>query len=608
LQSCPYSSRTSAKMEFFVDRTDAITAFRRFLSVLKNGYSAGFAITGESGSGKTSLLKRLQMEMPEETLSVFLFSSINMKLDEFIIYLIDRLEVEHNSRIPLKKALVQGAKKLPRKVLEEARISVDLSGFRVDMQQKTRTPFVAIDLVLDKLLKSGTSSIIILIDDAETIPESALRVLRALAERGKPSVGIVMVGQRTLLERINREYSQFMRLFSGFTFDLKPFVYDATKEALEKPLEGSEIVWTEDAIDLVYQYSKGSPYNIIHIAENAFDFLDSNTITPRAVKLAYPQAVSRIIDDRTIVASSKYQTMVFSPSIDTQRSTDNVVRIGCILNGKNDSYILKNQIGIGGLGEIYLGNAVKGGQKIAIKLPRKDIALARSLVENEAKILNKLSNEHIIKLYDEVVVDGQFGIVLEFFSARSLDIYSGKPASEREIHNILLQILSAIDYIHSKGIIHSDLKPENILLTADGQLKIIDFGLAIEENSIRDFIAGTPSWSSPEQFVSGAMMMPTIDIYSIGAIMFFLLTGQVPNKNDKSPRLVRRSVSESMSLFVETCMNEKPSGRFPDVASMFPFLEKLNTKNRENLKCPECGHENSYQSVFCEECGFKLPI
>ena len=106
-------------------------------------------------------------------------------------------------------------------------------------------------------------------------------------------------------------------------------------------------------------------------------------------------------------------------------------------------------------------------------------------------------------------------------------------------------------------------------------MKLIDSGLAITKDSDRKIIAGSPSWSAPEQLASRERITPAADFYAIGAITFFLLTGQAPSSKVKSPTLVNPSVSEKMSRFVEICMDNDPLRRFSNISSMISFIDKL---------------------------------
>ena len=629
MPTCPYSSRTHAKPEFFANRKEIINNFKRFLSYLESGYSAGFAIIGESGSGKTSLLYRFLGEIPNEMLPVFLYSDRGTQMDEFMTSMIDLLEVKHNAKVPLKRVFFQKVRKLPRKIVTDIRFSqVDFSGFKLDIEQKTRTPFVAMNLVLDKLASAGTNIIVIIVDNAETIPESGLKILREVAERGQPSIGIVMAGQKTFIERIRTEYPQFLRLFSGFTAELKPFGIGDTKEALELPLRGTEMKWTQEAIKRVQDLSQGSPYNVIHIAEMSYESLQgSGEFTAKSIQKAYPEYVGEMIGDKTLLyspsiivketqpkkadrAKGNYDTSIYWPTLIIEKSPASLYsektsfltvqsefqeslrpsfQNGEILVGKKDSYVLEENAAIGGIGEIYVAHGLKNTKKVVIKIPRTKEGFAQilnSFFIREAELLKNMSHSNIIALIDEVMVNEGFGLVLEFLpDSHSLDFYNGKPLSESETVWILRQILSALDYIHSLGVIHGDLKPGNVLLTAEGQVKLIDFGLAITVESDRNVIAGSPSWAAPEQLASRNKITPAADFYAIGAITFFLLTGQVPNKKVKSPISVNSSVSEGMSKFVDICMDENPSKRFSDITSMLSYIDNLKVEPKENSTC-----------------------
>ncbi|MDE3010752.1 MAG: serine/threonine protein kinase [Pseudomonadota bacterium] len=205
-------------------------------------------------------------------------------------------------------------------------------------------------------------------------------------------------------------------------------------------------------------------------------------------------------------------------------------------------YRLVRELGRGGMGEVWLAERVDGQLKreVALKLPM--LGLRRSLLverfARERDILASLVHPHIAQLYDAgVTQDGQPYMALEYVQGTSLTAYcEAHRLGVRERLALVMQVLDAVQYAHNHLVIHRDLKPGNILVTADGQVRLLDFGVAKllaedgEERTSLTRIGGqafTPDYASPEQ-VRGAPLGTTSDVYSLGVVLYELLCGQRP--------------------------------------------------------------------------------
>ena len=206
-------------------------------------------------------------------------------------------------------------------------------------------------------------------------------------------------------------------------------------------------------------------------------------------------------------------------------------------------YRLLAELGVGGMGAVWLAERADGSlkRKVALKLPR--LVWARGLAERMARerdILASLEHPHIARLYDAGVDQhGRPYLALEYVEGQPIDVYAkehGLPVKDR-LH-LLLQVCSAVAFAHSRLVVHRDLKPSNILVTADSQVRLLDFGIAklMEGDSAKETrltqLAGralTLDYASPEQ-IKGEPIGTASDVYSLGVVAYELLSGAKPYK------------------------------------------------------------------------------
>ena len=241
------------------------------------------------------------------------------------------------------------------------------------------------------------------------------------------------------------------------------------------------------------------------------------------------------------------------PDLNSHRSTMIGRRVG--------SYKIVEWIGAGGMGEVY--RAARADEQyekqVALKLVRggPDSAFVISRFKNERQILAQLDHPNIARLLDGgTTEDGVPFFVMELIEGQPIDEYcDGHGLSINERLALFRQVCSAVQYAHQLLIIHRDIKPGNILVTADGTPKLLDFGIAkiLSEESdgktadatITAFAALTPGYASPEQ-VMGRPITTATDVYSLGVVLFELLTGRRPYRiNSRSPQEIARAVCET---------------------------------------------------------------
>jgi serine/threonine-protein kinase len=203
-------------------------------------------------------------------------------------------------------------------------------------------------------------------------------------------------------------------------------------------------------------------------------------------------------------------------------------------------YRLKNVLGRGGMGTVHLAERVDGEvtQQVAVKLlrPGADDASQRRRFLAERQILASLSHPNIGRLLDAGHrQDGQPYLVMEYVEGKPLDVYASAFGVRRKVA-LFLKVCAAVSYLHRNLVVHRDLKPPNILVTAEGEPKLLDFGIAkmldlTADSTVTGARMLTPDYASPEQ-ASGNAVTTATDIYSLGAVLYKLLTGQSPHQFD----------------------------------------------------------------------------
>jgi len=262
-------------------------------------------------------------------------------------------------------------------------------------------------------------------------------------------------------------------------------------------------------------------------------------------------------------------------------------------------YRLKQQIGAGGMGEVYLAEHVLLKRPCAIKLIRPERAgdatsLAR--FEREVKATAKLTHWNTVEIFDYGRADdGTFYYAMEYLPGLNLgqlvELHGPLPA-ERVIH-LLLQICDALGEAHRKNLIHRDIKPGNIFAANRGDVydvvKLLDFGLAkplvdIGESGLTQdgSITGSPLFMSPEQATGDGQIDRRSDIYSVGAVAYFLLTGKPPFSGDNAMRVLLAHIQQEPTLpsehhpnipqdleeIVMRCLQKDPEHRYQDAESL----------------------------------------
>jgi len=263
---------------------------------------------------------------------------------------------------------------------------------------------------------------------------------------------------------------------------------------------------------------------------------------------------------------------------------------GSTLAGK---YRIIEPIGKGGMGIVYKAEDIRLKREVALKfLPPEflDFPEAGERFIREARATAALSHPHICTIHEINEEDAEPFIVMELIDGKTLrENIAGKPMDQRLALETAIQAAEGLKEAHKKGIIHRDIKPGNIMTTADGQVKIMDFGLAkvLGESLItRDAVTmGTAAYMSPEQ-VRGEALDHRTDIWSLGVVLYEMLTGQFPFKGDHEQSLmyaivhkqqepaskIRAGVAKELENVIQTALAKSPAERYQ---SMGEFLDDL---------------------------------
>ncbi|CAD8144028.1 unnamed protein product [Paramecium octaurelia] len=266
-----------------------------------------------------------------------------------------------------------------------------------------------------------------------------------------------------------------------------------------------------------------------------------------------------------------------------------------------ENYHILHLIGEGSFGKVYKGRLKKSNQIAALKFiskrgkSEKDLANLRQEIE----ILRRLKHENIILLLDAFETAGEFCLVTEFGQGVLFEILEDdRKISESEVRIIAQQLVRALHYLHSNRIIHRDMKPQNILISADGVVKLIDFGFAramSTNTQVLHSIKGTPLYMAPE-LVQEQPYDHTVDLWSLGVILYELFVGQPPFYTNqiysliqliiKDPVKYPDNMSSQFMSFLKGLLNKTPSQRlgWPELLN-HPFIaetdqEKCDRKRR----------------------------
>ena len=286
----------------------------------------------------------------------------------------------------------------------------------------------------------------------------------------------------------------------------------------------------------------------------------------------------------------------------------------------SDRYQIIKSIGEGGMANVYLAYDTILDRNVAVKVLRGDLATDEKFVrrfQREALSASSLSNPNIVEVYDVGEDNGEYYIVMEYVEGKHLKNLLKKRGklTVSEVIDIVLQITNGLSVAHDSYIIHRDIKPQNILILDNGLIKITDFGIAVAMNATQltqtNSVMGSVHYLPPEQ-ASGKGATLQSDIYSIGILMYELLTGKLPFKGDNAVEIALKHLKEpmpsirdeipdipqSVENIILKATAKNPKNRYADAREMHEDLKTCLDESRANelkitFKYPEHDYDDT---------------
>ncbi|MDD2370729.1 MAG: Stk1 family PASTA domain-containing Ser/Thr kinase [Firmicutes bacterium] len=282
-----------------------------------------------------------------------------------------------------------------------------------------------------------------------------------------------------------------------------------------------------------------------------------------------------------------------------------------------ERYKIIKILGTGGMADVYLGEDIMLDKLIAIKILKKELINNRESVryfKNEAEVISHLSHPNIVEVYDVGMSDGHPYIVMEYVEGKTLKeiIREKAPLSPTFSIYVMEGVLSALIHSHKKGVIHRDIKPHNIMINKNGEVKVMDFGIArITDQgttmTITNDIVGSVHYLSPEQ-ASGAEITELSDVYSSGIVFYEMLTGRLPYEGQNPvsiavnhiqgglipPKDIIEDIPQEVENIVLKATMRDPKKRFKSALDMNIYIEKARLLMEE-------GKINQVKRITLEE-------
>lgn len=259
-------------------------------------------------------------------------------------------------------------------------------------------------------------------------------------------------------------------------------------------------------------------------------------------------------------------------------------------------YEVQQKIGVGGMADVYRGKDTLLGRPVAIKILHQNFGSDQDFVarfKREAQAAGKLNHPNVVSMYDVGFDQGFHYIIMEYVSGCTLKEYiqhHGDQVTVQEAVKITVAIAEGLEHAHMMGIVHCDVKPHNILITDSGRVKVTDFGIARAINSATTMmytnsVMGSAHYISPEQ-ASGKSINVSTDIYSLGVVLYELLTGEVPFRGETpvsvalqhvkdrvmAPRIKNPMIPPQLEQVVLIALEKEPGKRFGSISEMIQAL------------------------------------
>lgn len=268
-----------------------------------------------------------------------------------------------------------------------------------------------------------------------------------------------------------------------------------------------------------------------------------------------------------------------------------------------DRYEILSQIGAGGMSDVYKAMDHILGRYVAIKVLKSEFSEDRTFVSKfrtEAQSAAGLEHPNIVNIYDVGSDEGLYYIVMEYVDGVTLKTYIEKKGqlTFKESVSIAISVARGIDAAHGKDIIHRDIKPQNIMISTEGKVKVTDFGIAraVSSNTISADVMGSVHYVSPEQARNGFVDCRS-DIYSLGIVMYEMVTGRVPFDGDTTVAVAIQHLQEEMvepavyakdipacyNQIIMKCTMKNPDRRYQTIAELLADLRKALSNPNEDF-------------------------
>ncbi len=279
----------------------------------------------------------------------------------------------------------------------------------------------------------------------------------------------------------------------------------------------------------------------------------------------------------------------------------------------NDRYQLEKQLGEGGMAIVYQARDLMLERTIAVKILRKDFSKSKAFQERfkeEARAAANLTHPNIVTVHDFGFDNDRLFIVMEHVPGTDLKQIIKKSGSLPVDYasRLFIQACAGIGYAHRAGLVHCDIKPHNMLITPDHRLKVTDFGIAralasIKHDEQSQAIWGSPAYFSPEQ-AAGRAPSPAADVYSLGIVLFEMLTGELPftdpspqelallhrYKAPPSAREINPEISAELEEIIVKVLSKEPSSRYRTADQLgrivISFTEMLDLQTQIEIPAP----------------------
>ena len=269
--------------------------------------------------------------------------------------------------------------------------------------------------------------------------------------------------------------------------------------------------------------------------------------------------------------------------------------IGQVIKGL---YKIYDEVGSGGIATVYLARNLRSNQIVAVKIVHPHIAKDPEVVrrfQREAGLLTGLSNPHLVQVFDYGVENGQHYLVMEYVEGRTLKSIINEEGAldlDRSLE-IARQIAEGLVEVHRRGIVHRDIKPQNLMIEPDGTVKVMDFGIArvadLSALTRSGYLVGTPHYISPEQ-ARGQEVDHRSDLYSLGVVLYEMITGQVlfdadspisvalKHLNEPVPplSLQRADIPDEVEALVNRCLAKHREDRFQSAEELIAAIDRVS--------------------------------